>query len=310
MRTLPYVQSLVNDLDETLTKQGFDIAGSLLYTCGVIAYYDNDVIEAKAYLDRAALRRAADHDGELTTNDDYRNRFAFIHYFRALIQKNWGELSEAQYEIQQSVRLLENKAGEYLAPVTRAEILSYIPGDEERCRGELMALIQRLNELADSLKKDGASLDANQRRLRNRMLVLCGNTYFEQKEFSKALEQYGKAIEFNANDYYALVSAAQCERTLGDSEGAAIHFGQTLEAIDRSGDLGRKREQITRAVIAVIASIAAKEIDDRANCERYTREAREVLRGNLTVDGLSPKFFSPATKRLVSASELLKMLEV
>ena len=33
-----------------------------------------------------------------------------------------------------------------------------------------------------------------------------------------------------------------------------------------------------------------------------------MLSGNLTVDGLSPKFFSPATKRLVSSADLLKEL--
>lgn len=178
---------LVNDLDEFLAKQDFKVVGSLLYNCGVIAYYDNDVIEAKAYLDRAAQCRASDHEGELATNNKYLNRFAFIHYFRALIHKNWGNLSEAQHEIEQSAKLIGDQAGEFLTPVTKAEILSYTVGDEERCRAELQKLIKRINDLETGLKNKGAKLNANQERLRNRMLVLWGNTHFEQDAFREAL---------------------------------------------------------------------------------------------------------------------------
>ncbi len=306
------LETLVNDLDEFLADQDFQVAGNLLYTCGVIAYYDNDVIESKTYLDRAAQSRAPDHEGELSTNQEYRSRFAFTHYFRALVQKNWGDLADAQHEIEQSARLLEHRAGEFLTPVTKAEILSYIVGDEEHCRTLLESLLLRMDELEAELKKDGKALDGNQKRLRNRMLVLCGNSYFVRPNgsgFGDALAQYKKALGFDPGDYYALASAGQCELALRDEASAKAHFLECLESIERSGDIGRKRERITRAVIATVAARAARACADDARREQYTREARELLGGNLAVDGMSPKFFSPSTKRLVGAAELLKELD-
>lgn len=300
------LEGLVNDLDESLVEQDFDVMGWLLYTCGVIAYYDNDIIGAKAYLDRAAECRASDHKGELVTNASYRNRFAFIHYFRSLVHKNWGDLSEAQREIDQSANLIGDQAGEFLTPVTKAEIESYLVGNEERCRTDLQGLIK----LIDQLEGTGRKLNVNQMRLRNRMLLLLGNTYFGQKKFSDALPQYIKAIGFNPNDYYALAAAAQCYRALGDAVAEVEHFRKSLVAIEHSGDLRRKRERITRAVIAVTAASAAKGCSDNERQEQYTREARELLSGDLDVEGMSPKFFSPSTKRLVSAAELLKEVDL
>jgi uncharacterized protein HemY len=160
------------------------------------------------------------------------------------------------------------------------------------------------------LKNKGEELDANQVRLRNRMLLLLGNTHFQQNAFAEALAQYTKTIGFSSNDYYALFSAAQCGGELGDKITATDHFRKSLDAIERSGDLRRKRERTTRAVIAVIAAKAARSCDDNERRERYAREARELLSGNLTVGGLSPKFFSPTTKRLVNAMELLKEMDL
>lgn len=303
------LQALVNDLDEFLEGRDIEDLGDLLYVCGVVAYYDNDVIEAKTYLDRAADQRASDHEGELKTNNRYRNRFAFTHYFRALIQKNWGDLPEAQYEIELSTKLLTDKASEFLTPVTRAEILSYTEGLEEHCRTELQGLVQSIDGLEVSLKNKDEGLNPNQRRLRNRMLILWGNTHFQQKAFEKARTQYGKAIEFDPDDYYALASAAQCAEALGDHDAAQALSRRGVDAIERSGDFRRKRERITRAVIAVVAANLAAGCGDADRREQYAREARELLSGNLAVDGMSPKFFSPATKRLVRATELLKELD-
>lgn len=303
------LEGLVNDLDQFLGEQDFETMGSLLYTCGVIAYYDNDIIEAKTYLDRAAQSHAPDHEGELATNQNYLNRFAFIHYFRALIHKNWGDLIEAQHEIEQSAKLLEHQTGEFLTPVTKAEILSYIEGNEERCRIELQGLMRRITDIEAGLKNKDEELNTNQKKLRNRMLVLWGNIHFVQNAFPEALSQYIEAIKFNPNNYYALASAAQCHRTLDDEDAAVAYFRQSLDAIERSGDFKRKRERITCAVIAVIAAISARACGENERQEQYTREARELLSGNLAVDGMSPKFFSPSTKRLVDAEELLKELD-
>lgn len=301
------LQRLLNESEELLGDEHYLVAGSLLYDCGVIAYYDNDIVEAKAYLDRAATSRAPDHDAQLEANEGYRRRFSFVHYFRALIQKNWGELAEARREIEQSMSY-ETRETEFLTPVTKAEILSYIPGDEDLCIKELGAILSRIRAVESDLRDKGMELDPNQRRLRNRMLVLAGNVHFIKREFDRALVQYEAAIAFQPSDYYALASAGQCQLELGNADAATEHFEKCLAAIERSGDFRRKRERITRAVIAVTAVNAAKGCADPAARDQWTRDARDLLSGNLDVDGWSPKFFSPASKRQVGAQELLAQL--
>jgi tetratricopeptide (TPR) repeat protein len=297
------LQSLANEIEASIPKGDFEFKTSLLYTCGVIAYYDNDVIEAKSYLDRAAQSQADDHEAQLT-KESYRKRFAFIHYFRALIEKNWGDLAEARHEIEQSARHLAERVSEFLTPVTRAEILSYIEGDEERCHADLVELLKRMEDLASAVK-----LDANQMKLRNRALILLGNTDFVRGRYAEALAEYERAIAFNQADYYALSSAAQCEEKLSGLPAAESRYRECLDAIERSDDFRRKRERITRAVIAVTAANAAQRCGDGVHAEVWKRESRALLGGYLKVDGLSPRFFSLLTKRLVEADELLKQLD-
>ncbi len=295
---------LVGDLDDSLGEKGFDLAGGLLYSTGVIQYYENDVIDARTRLDRSAQFRAADHQAELETHESYRIRFAFIHYFRALIQKNWGDLSEALREIEQSAKLLQTRPGEFLTPVTKAEIRSYIVGDESRCRSEVTVLLKRIKDLETALVAEGKTLDANQVRLRNRSLLILGNTYVAVGDHGEARKIYDEAVKFIPDDYYALASVAQCCRVLNDPA-ASDFFARCLGAIERSGDWQRKRERITRALIVVHAARAARGCADQARFDQYSREARTILGGDLAVDGFAPKFFSPTTKRLVSAKELL-----
>jgi tetratricopeptide (TPR) repeat protein len=247
---------LISDLKLVHAPDDFDVMGPLLMTCGAVAYYDNDVIEAKEYLDRAIDCRLPDHAGSLEANEDYRKRFAVIHYFRSLIHKNWGELPSAFYEIEQSVKLFSSSPGELLSPVTRAEMLSYIPGDELRCQGELQGLLQRTAELQTSLEAAGKSLNANQIKLRNRMLLLLGNTHFLQGHIAAALVEYRKAINENSYDYYALCSAGQCLALLDQRDEAASTFRTCIDAIERAGDYRKKRELSTRAVVGVTAALA------------------------------------------------------
>jgi tetratricopeptide (TPR) repeat protein len=298
----------VNALEDAFKDKDFEIAGHLLYTCGAITYYDEDIIQAKTLLDQAAQCRATDHSAELTTNKVYRKRFAFIHYFRSIIQKNWGELSEALFEIEQSDKLLRDDNTEFLTPVTKAEILSYVEGNEQRCRSEVLALLDRITQLEKAKRERNEVLNANQVRLRNRLLILLGNTYFLAKNYQSALEQYQKAVEFKADEYYALASAAQCHRALGSGRDREV-FHQCLAAIEDSEDFTRKRERITRAVIAILAANAASGYGDAQRYSKWARQARELLEGDLSVDGLSPRFFSPATKRLVSSAELLREVD-
>lgn len=300
------LRSLSEDL--TFSPEDFDLSGSVFYACGVLAYYDNDIVDAKHFLQSAVDVRAADHEGALNTDEKYRRRFAFAHYFRALIQKNWGDIGEALHEINQSDRLLGIQPDEFLTPVTKAEIYSVRKPIDPQCQHTLKTLLEKMDSLEQAKRAEGKGLNQNQLRLRNRMLLLYGNTFFVDHKYSEALSKYGDAAGHNESDYYALASAGQCAAQLGDTAVAKKFCERAVRAVERSGDLTRKRERITRAVLAVTAAHAAHGANDEARRNEYVKQARELLSGNLAVDGLTPKFFSPTTKYLVTSEELLNEL--
>jgi tetratricopeptide (TPR) repeat protein len=186
--------------------------------------------------------------------------------------------------------------------------MSYERGEEGSSRSLLISLLDKIDNLEAARKAEGKTLDSNQQRLRNRLLILLGNTHFVLNEHQDALEQYNKVLGFNDKDYYALGSAAQCYNFLGNPAMAQESFNSCLTAIESSGDYYHKRERITRAVIAVLAAIAAKGCGNQSSYNHWAIEARELLGGDLTVDGFSPKFFSPITKRLVNSTELLSAI--
>jgi hypothetical protein len=89
---------------------------------------------------------------------------------------------------------------------------------------------------------------------------------------------------------YALGAAAQCLECLGDAS-AREYWERCLIAIEKSGDFVHKRERITRAGIAVLASRGAYSCGNHERADHWANEARELLRGDLSVDWLTPKFF-------------------
>jgi tetratricopeptide (TPR) repeat protein len=157
-------------------------------------------------------------------------------------------------------------------------------------------------------KADNKDLDPNQKRLRNRLLVLIGHTYFVDRDYSRALDEYKRAVAFRLTDYYALASVAQCLEFLGDAS-AREYWERCLSAIEKSEDFSHKRERITRSGIGVLAAFAAQGCGDAAKYDHWANEARELLGGDLSVDGLAPKFFSLSTKRLVRSEQLLRELD-
>jgi tetratricopeptide (TPR) repeat protein len=308
------LQGLVDELDDLLNEKefrekNFQTIGSLQYTCGVIAYYGSDVAVARARFDQAEECQAKDHEGELRTNKEYLHRFADIHYFRALIQKNLGNTNDALSEIDESARSFVDRPTEMVTWLTKAEVMSYVVGREESTKAELADFLEKLAQMERSLKNSGKDLTPNEKRLRIRALLLLGNMFFVSGDFENALGRYIEAVKLCPNDYDALWSSALCYRALGNAETAADSFKACLDAIERPGDLRQNRERITRGEIAVIGAMAARGCGDPTRYERYSRDVRDVLASILDVDGMSPKFFSPTTKRLVGAAELLREME-
>jgi tetratricopeptide (TPR) repeat protein len=296
--------SLANDLDLSTSQDlGLDV-GAVFLSCGAIMYYDNDVVEAKSFLARAAESRLPDHIGSLETNQDYRKRFALIHYFTCLVEKNWGELNRAFAEIEESVKFFNRTPTEFLSPATKAEILSYMGGQEMTCRAELTALRDRVNDLEKSLQANGQALNSNQLRLRSRIVLLLGNVACMQRDWQEAVALYAEVNKADPENYYALGASALVLSQLNDPTAAAM-ARRCVEAFEKAGDFRRKREITTKAVLAAMVVGAARICGDEAKVQLYRREAKELLSASLDVDGMSPRFFSPATRRLVSQFELL-----
>jgi hypothetical protein len=68
------------------------------------------------------------------------------------------------------------------------------------------------------------------------------------------------------------------------------------------------RENYTRGN-SCFGSSRCAQLGNNERADYWANEAREFLRGDLSVDGLTPKFFSLSTKRLVSSEELLREVE-
>jgi tetratricopeptide (TPR) repeat protein len=278
--------------------------GRLYYVCGVLSYYENDIHDAKHYLDLSANTRAGDHEAELKANSDYRARIAFTHFFRALIEKNWGSTLDALHEVDECIHARKLDSEDFLTPVTQLEILSYSAGKEHECLDKINYQIKTIKEVQE--KKD---LDQNQARLYTRLLLIQGNINFILKNYKEALQVYENAAATDPHNYYVYTSQAQCCEYLQLADEATIKYKKALSLIEQSRDIERKREIITRAVIIVLANQCAYRSGNLESAILYAKEAKSLLSRELTLNGLEPHFFSPNTKRLVSARDLLSECE-
>jgi hypothetical protein len=185
--------------------------------------------------------------------------------------------------------LLKDKAGEYLVPITLAEVKSYIEADRREA-------LRALNGHIASLEATGTKMDRNQGRLLVRAYILKGN--LEKGETSTSA--YAKALEHDREHPYAKLSLALM--TNDESERKRL-FKEGLDLLERTKAL-TKPEITTRGTAIAWTIIAAREIGESVRAADHLRVLQSLESEALSTGGRVPLFFSPIAKRLVTFDEL------
>ncbi len=288
--------------------------GEIYLRRGIIAYYENDMVKAREMLDTAAkffpVPALAQEIASMPPND--RPPTAFIQFYLALIEKNYGEMKKARDHIEKSYAVYgQNEPDELATPVTRAEILSYL-GDMDKAREAIQEVLARADALRqiESLKPHDAAYAL-------RAQLLLGNTYYVQGEWRKAFECYQKTLRGDVrrdNVYYAYISIAQVYRQLGKDEATPEDERQAYEEKARenqrlayeeliaTGHLRTKVALDTRILLNALAYLCTRDAEpDKA------REYRATIQGLWlriqTVNGLELRLFSLEKKRQVDKGE-------
>ena len=273
---------------------------------GVSAYYSNDINAAASLLEKA-------HDIFKECNEPKdRHPKAFCAHFLGLIEKNWphcdvayeASVDKAIHYLTEANELLVDKKGEFLTPLTLAEVLSYSPSRRDDAGEQLDKLIEALLKQRES--RDG--LNANQRKLIGRAYLIRGNVAFMNGESNVSLEWFSKASAENDKDPYARLSMAQAMKKGKPHEDPTILFEEGLNLLRASGNLD-KAEQWSRVLAFSWAVLAAHRAGDEGKLTSY-REELQALTSNVRAVGTrEPLFFSPVTKVLVNSAELWKNIE-
>lgn len=230
-----------------------------------------------------------------------------------LIAKNWlregrfieATLVEAKTHLQEAMGLIGNRKGEFLTPLTVAQVLSYSEVDQEAARA---LLDQKLKEL-ENLKLTPVGLNDNQDRLLGRAYLMRGNVEFVGGRHAEALVWYQKADHHRENDYAAQLSIALAS----PSSEAAVRreqFERGLRTLETSDAIG-KREVSTRAIALARAVIAASEVGKEVAKKTRYQKALDALKAEIrSAGGRQPLFFCPTTKSLCTFDRLKQNLDV
>ncbi|MFA5363419.1 MAG: hypothetical protein WC335_09335 [Candidatus Omnitrophota bacterium] len=277
--------------------------GEMSYQLGVSAFYDNDIIAASDLLERA--KAVYDKLGESIRTTRHRNPYAFCHHFLGLIEKNWcrngmtieASLEKAKEYLKRATEILGQDPMELLSPLTLAEIQSYLAHNRE----DAYSLIQDCIKKTDDLKNTGKKLNPNQQNLLVRAYLLKGNLEYIKTNYETSKNSYVSALNEKPGNFYALFSQGLVSLKLKPSD-AKILFRESLNSF-RGSNLLNKPELTTRGTILAQAVIAAHYSDDSKK-DDYLNLFRNLLNRTLQVGDRNPLFFSPTTKKLVTAEQL------
>jgi tetratricopeptide (TPR) repeat protein len=274
--------------------------GRVAQILGTSAFYSNDVDSAQSYfrLAQRAFEGAA-------PDPQYRHARAFTYFYLALIEKTWQQkdvdfdlsLKQAKVFLEESMRILEGKAGEVLTPVTLAEVTSYIASERSATSGILRETLAFLHA------KDRSELDANQGRLLVRAYLILGNVEWAEGRQARALEYFQRAVEHNGSDPYAVLSVAAA--TAKGAPARLEAFKRGLELLENSKAL-EKREVTARGVALAWKVVALRELEQASEQRAALRELHALGNRGRTVGSRTAMFFSPVSKCPVTFERLLE----
>ncbi|HEY1757740.1 MAG TPA: hypothetical protein VGG72_20380 [Bryobacteraceae bacterium] len=293
-------------LTEENGKHRYDIA-HLYQLLGVSAFYTNDIDAATRYLERGLQIY-----GKEDAPTDYLFLQAFCSHYLGLVEKNWCHadraldvnLSAARQHFEDAHRRLKNKEGEFLTPVTLAEVLSYSDQTWRDAHNELDNIVDRFEKRRTA--KQG--IDESQNALYGRALLLKGNIFYQQNDNKQAAIWFSRAKDHDPKNPYALLSLAQATAA-DDQDTSNAGFATGLAQLLESGAL-HKREHSSRLIAVAWAAIAARIADDINAANRFVTEIEQAAAAVRPVGGRAPLFFCPITKKLVQFAQLKKNIVV
>lgn len=294
-------ESLIKQKDEETPS---DLA-QVYQFLGASAFYANDVEAAEKMLQKAYLVYSRlQGKGSTATKAPH----AACCYFLALIEKNWlsngrdieENLAEAKRYLEEAVDLLNDKFGEFLNPLTLAEVLSYSQANRLSARRILDETLETLNGIPKR--------DPNQESLLQRAYLLRGNLDFLDGLYDPAYKCYEEAYSRNVNNPYALFSMAQIKSLKGLRQESHHYYQEGLDKLKQSKAL-EKQELSGRVLALVWAIIASHELEDRSQEDLYWNEMAIVGESAGEVNKRKPLLFSPATKTIDTFEHLKQTLQ-
>jgi len=276
------------------------------YLLGVGAFYRNDIITALNYLQKAIEKY--DELGGLSNIKNTKHHFpyAFSHHFLGILEKNWWHdavsldvnKQKAKEYLEKAKTMLEAKEGEFLTPVTYAEVLTYIESERENARHQLQMCLDELQKVE---KKD-----ENQKSLTSRILLYLGNIDYLNNDLDSAYESYERAIDFKKDNFYAWFSKGYLAQELKKNDFTS-DYETGLELLNKSSAL-TKPEITTHITLLAWAVIASAGIRDK-NEEDYKIQFKTSINRVRRVGSRIPLFFGPISKQLVDHEKLSQEVE-
>lgn len=284
-------------LEDDEGRSRYELA-SIYQLLGVSAFYTNDVDAAVRMLERGV-----EIYGDQDAPAEHIFQQAFCSHFLGLVEKNWCDLdrpqeanmASAKRHLEEAARRLETKDGEFLTPLTLAEVLSYSDQSRSAAKTELDENIARMEKL-----KATRGLDDNQGALYARALLMRGNVDYLDGSVDQALAWYTRSYESGQNAY-ALLSMAQS--TAADQAARATLFRQGLDLLEGPSGPLLKRETSVRVSALAWAVVAAREAHD-PQVERYEKELVAATFDARPVGHRAPLFFCPLRKTQVTFDQL------
>jgi tetratricopeptide (TPR) repeat protein len=274
--------------------------GEIYLRRGVIAYLDSDMQRSREMLQIAERFYPPSRQDVGSMVRDERLSTAFIQFYLALIEKNYGTMAAAREHIEASYRLYgQDEPAELLTPVTRAEILSCL-NDMDRARVAIQDVLDR----AENLQQTGSLLRHSAiYALRARMLL--GNTYYVSGQWQEALDHYQETLLADVDrhySYYVHHSIAQVYHKLGDEEKAQEHRCQAYDELVKTDHLRTKVALDTQILLNALAYLCTRQ-EEPQTAEKHRAEIQELWFRIRPVGGLELRLFSFDKARPVSKEE-------
>ena len=296
-------QSVDDFIKEERSKKEAPRHAVLLQHLGVFAYYaDHNYEGAITYLGDAIKLF-----GDQVVDDQFKPAQAWARHFLGVLKKNWPlrieppgtSLRQAQELLDAAEAYLTMQSGQFLTPLTHAEVLSYLPDQHDAADAKAAKIVDLLEGLCTSKKADRIQMG-----LLPRAYLLRGNIAHMRRDRPGACNFFAQARDAAETNPYTWLSLA--EATV-DADSATPHWTKGLSLLPRP-PAADKPETSTRILVFSWGILASHFLADSDSLKAY-RTAFEEIGSLIEKEGkYTPLFFSPTTKNLVPFDELSHQL--